>query len=123
VKFLCPPSQGIANNTAENEINDAEEKFKREEIRKITGQHMLMPGDLTAVEIFNTQVKNNGKNEGEIQQDIEVAILYRAHRILHRNINTKGIKWFDQQVQEKQKGKIGDKFPFQGSSSLFPSQM
>ena len=84
---------------------------------------MLMPGNLTAVKTLNTKVKDDRKNQGKIQQDVEITILHRSHGILNRNINAKGIKWFDQQVEEKQKGKIGDKFPFQDSSSLFPSQM
>jgi len=84
---------------------------------------MLMPGDLTAVEILYSQVEDDGKNQGEIQQNVEIAILQGSNNILYGNVNTKSIKWFDQQIQEKQKGKIGDKFPFQGSSSLFPSQM
>ena len=45
---------------------------------------MLMPGDLTAVEILNTQVKDDGKNQGEIQQNIRnchiVGILRHSER-------------------------------------------
>jgi hypothetical protein len=84
---------------------------------------MLMPGDLTAVEILYTQVKDDGKDQGEIQQNVEITIKQGSHCILNGNIYTKSIKGFDQEVQEKQKGKIGNKFPFQSSSSLFPSQM
>ena len=84
---------------------------------------MLMPGDFTAIEILYAQVEDDGKNQGEIQQNVEITILQGSYGILNGNIYTKGIKWFDKKVQEKQKGKIGDKFPFQSSSSLFPSQM
>jgi len=80
-------------------------------------------GYFTAVEILYAQVKDDGENEGKIEQDEESAIGHGTYCILNRNINAKSIYRFDQQVQEKKKGKIGDKFPFQGNTSLFPSQM
>lgn len=84
---------------------------------------MLVSGNFTAVEILNTQVKDDGKNQGEIKQYEEIAIQGGAYCILNSNINTKSINRFNQKIQEKKKGKIGDKFPFQGNTSLFPSQM
>jgi hypothetical protein len=84
---------------------------------------MLMHGNFAAVEILNAKVKDYGENEGKIKQNEEIAIHGRTYCVLNRNIDAKGIYRFDKQVQEKKKGKIGNKFPFQGNTSLFPSQM
>ena len=82
-----------------------------------------MAGNFTACEIFNAQVKQYLENEGKVQQYKIVSIRSGSHGILDTHINTKGINGFDQQIEEKQKGKISNEFSFQNNGKLFSLQM
>jgi hypothetical protein len=82
-----------------------------------------MAGYFTSGKIFNAKVKNYLENEGKVKKDKIITICTGSNGILDTHINAEGINGFDQQIEEKQKGKISNEFSFQNNGKLFSLQM
>jgi len=76
---------------------------------------MAVPGYFTSTEVFDAQVEQDLKDEGEVQEYKIIAIGAGPHGVLHSNINAKSINRFNEYIQEKKEGQIRDKFPFQSA--------
>ena len=69
---------------------------------------------VSIVEIGYSEVKEHVQNEGEIEQSEIRTIGLSTNLILHGSVNSEDPEWLDQQIQEKKKCEVGEKFPLHG---------
>ena len=71
---------------------------------------MIILGNIDIIKTGDAEIQNDIKNERKIKQRKVKSEVLRMNRILPGYINENNMKRLNKQIQEKEKGKIGDKF-------------
>ena len=75
-------------------------------------QQVVILRYIPVVKVGDPKIEKNIKKKRKIEYRKIKAIFTGSCNILHRPVNAKNPEWLNQQIKEKQKSKISDKFAF-----------
>ena len=82
------------------------------------GKQVIVLGNVDVIETCDAEIKNDVEHEGEVEQRKIKPKILRMNCVLPAHINENDMERLDEQIQEKKKGKVGDKFFLH--TELFP---
>ena len=106
-------SQDLSGDQYGTGINKGKNKFEGNNGCQVSLQQTLIPGDSPVVIIIDPDIQQHVEYEGKVEKrEVETIHLF-AYPVLYSNLDAKEPDGLDQQVQEYQKGKVGDEVFFQ----------
>ena len=104
-------SQQTGHANTDNRIKNRKHEFESDDIRKKLTQLLMIPCNAPVIEVCDPCIKQYIQQKGKIEKWEIKSIVTRTYHVLNSSVNPENPEWFNQKVQENDKGKIGNELP------------
>jgi hypothetical protein len=115
VKLNAIVANKPAGNQTDKRVNKSQQKFQPDNVAHILPEQMLVLGNISIVVIGNAQVEHDIQKHRKIQERKVQAIVFVAHDVLHRKVDSENPKRLNQDIQKKQQNQVCYKFALQSA--------